>query len=579
MTARAKGIATAAGFAVALAVGLLLYYAGGLSDLERSSLTARFAIRQQPRPHDIVVVAIDERSFRELQRPWPFPRSLDAKAVDRLHAAGTREIVYDVQFTEPTNPTDDNALIGSIGRAGGAVLATTVTNGRGGTDVFGGNSTLAQIHSEPGWSSFRLTTGGVIERMPYEVGGLRSLAVVAATRLTGRAPPRDKFANGGALIDFRGPPGTFPTVSFSDLVEGRVNPARLRGAIAVIGATAPSLQDVHSTATGFMSGPELQANAIWTALHGIPLHSASDGLAVLIIILLAAAAPVWHLRARTVVVSGGCLALGAGYAVAAQLAFNSGLVLPVVAPLAALCTGTAGMIVSSELLEATERRRLARTLYESQLELIQRLGQAAESRDQHTGEHLQRIGRLTKLMGLAAGMTPHEAELLRHASLMHDIGKIGIPDRVLLKTGALEPDERALMQTHTTIGGEILSGSQLALVQMAEEVARTHHERWDGSGYPNGLKGEEIPLAGRICSVCDVFDALVTARLYKPAWSVDEAVAELRRLSGSMFDPRLVGIFVSLVPRLDADLLAPSSEVPPPEAEPELAESRDRELA
>ena len=150
--------------------------------------------------------------------------------------------------------------------------------------------------------------------------------------------------------------------------------------IAVIGATAPSLQDVHSTPTGYMAGPELQANALRTALHGFPLHSASDGLAVLLIILLAAAAPIGRLRARTLVVSGGCLALGAGYAVAAQLTFDSGLVLPVVAPLAALGTGTAGMIVSSEFLEASERRRLARILYESQLDLIHRLGQAAESR-------------------------------------------------------------------------------------------------------------------------------------------------------------------------------------------------------
>lgn len=591
MTVSAKWLATSGTFLLALAVGLIVYFAGGLSDLERSTLTARFALRSQAKPHGIVVVAIDERTFRQLQRPWPFPRALDAEAVDRLHRAGVREIVYDVQFTEPTDPRDDNALIGSIGRAGGAVLATTVTNGRGGTDVFGGNSTLALIHSQAGWSSFPLTSGGVIERMPYEVSGLPSLAVVAATRLSGHAPARAGFANGGALIDFQGAPGTFPIVSFSDLVQGRISPAMLRGTIAVIGATAPSLQDVHSTSTGFMSGPELQANAIWTALHGAPLQVASDASAVLIIVLMAAVAPLWHLRARTWLVGVGCVALGAAYAVAAQLAFDAALVLPVVAPLLALGTGAVGMIVSSELIEAAERRRLARILYESQLELIHRLGQAAESRDRHTGEHLQRIGRLTRLMGLAAGMTAHEAELLRHASLMHDIGKIGIPDSVLLKTGSLDPDERALMETHTMIGGDILSGSQLALVQMAEEIALTHHERWDGTGYPRGLKGNEIPLSGRICSVCDVFDALVTARVYKPAWSVDEAVTELRRLSGSMFDPRLVEIFVSLVPTLDADLLAPSSEVPPPEPQPEPqpetqpepqpepAKSHDRELA
>jgi CHASE2 domain-containing sensor protein len=561
---RAKAIAAAATFVAALAVGLLLYFAGGLSDLERSTLSARFSVRQRPRPNDIVVVAIDDHTFSALNLQWPFPRAVDGRVVDRLNAAGVREIVYDVQFTEKTDTKDDNALINSIYQAGGAALATTtVTNDHGGTPVFGGNSTLSQIHAQAGWSSFPVTSGGVIERMPYQVDGLRALSVIAASRATGHPVDPAKLRGDGALIDYQGPPGTFPTVSFSDVVAGRANPALLRGRIAVIGATAPSLQDVHSTVTGFMAGPELQANAIWTALHGFPLHSASDALAVLVIVLLSAVAPVWHLWARTLIVGIGCVLVALAYAVIAQLAFNGGLVMPVVAPLLALIVGTGGMILSSEVLEERERRRLARILYESQLELIQRLGQAAESRDQHTGEHLHRIGRLTTLLGLAAGMTEHEAEVLRHASLMHDIGKIGIPDSVLLKTGSFEPDERTLMETHTTIGGDILSGSDMALVQMAEEVARTHHERWDGSGYPAGLKGEEIPLAGRICSICDVFDALVTARLYKPAWSVDEAVGELKRLSGKAFDPHLVELFVALVPTLDADLLAPSSFEPP----------------
>jgi putative two-component system response regulator len=169
-------------------------------------------------------------------------------------------------------------------------------------------------------------------------------------------------------------------------------------------------------------------------------------------------------------------------------------------------------------------------------------------------------------------MSPHEAELLRHASLMHDIGKIGVPDSVLLKAGPLDPDERSLMNAHASIGGDILSGSGSALVQMSEAVARTHHERWDGTGYPAGLRGEEIPLAGRICSVCDVFDALVTARPYKPAWTAEEAVAELRKLSGEAFDPRLVELFIGLIPTLDADLLQPSSAAGEPPAEPVRAD-------
>jgi HD-GYP domain-containing protein (c-di-GMP phosphodiesterase class II) len=558
-------MATAAAVLLALAVGLLLYFVGGLSGLELSTLSARFAVRDRPRPQNIVIVAIDERTFRELQLQWPFPRSLHAEAVDRLHAAGVREIVYDVQFTEPTTPKQDDALINAIGRAGGAVLATTVTNGKGATDVLGGDATLARIHSQAGWSAFPLTGGGVIERMPYQVDGLRSMAVLAAARASGRVVDPARYPSDGALIDYQGPPRTFKTVSFGDLVRGHVNPALLRGTVAVVGATAPSLQDVHSTPTGFMAGPELQANAIWTALNGAPLRSASDTVAVLAIVLLAAVAPLGRLRARPLVVSAGAVAIGAAYAVAAQLAFDAGSVMPVVAPLMALAIGTAGMVISSQVIEATERRRLAHLLYESQLELIHRLGQAADSRDQHTGEHLLRIGRLTRLLGLAAGMTAHEAELLRHASLMHDIGKIGIPDSILLKAGPLEPEEREMMQTHTSIGGDVLSGSELALVQMAEAVARTHHERWDGSGYPAGLRGEEIPIEGRICSICDVFDALVTARLYKPAWSVEDAVAELQRLSGQAFDPRLTETFVALVPTLDPDLLAPSSEVATPE--------------
>ena len=568
MTARATRIATAAAVLLAVAVGLLLYFVGGLSGLELSTLSARFAARDQPRPRDIVVVGVDARTLGEIKRQWPFPRSLDARAIDILHAAGVREIVYDVQFTQQTSPTEDNALINAIGRSGGAVLATTVTNGSGGTNVLGGDKFLARLHSEAGWSAFPLTGGGVIERMPYQVRGLRSFAVLAAARASGRAVDPANFPSDGALIDYQGPPRTFKTVSFSDLLQGHVDPASLRGAIAVVGATAPVLQDVHSTPSGFMSGPEIQANAIWTALHGVPLRAASDPVAVLLIVLLAAVAPVARLRARPLVVSARAVAIGVAYAVAAQLAFDAGSVLPVVAPLVALGIGTAGMAISSLMIEAAERRRLARLLYESQLELIYRLGQSAESRDQHTGEHLQRIGRLTTLLGLAAGMTSHEAELLRHASLMHDIGKVGIPDSVLLKAGPLAPKERALMETHTSIGADILSGSQLALVNMAEEVARAHHERWDGSGYPAGLQGEEIPLAARICSICDVFDALVTARVYKPAWSVEDAVGELRRLSGRAFDPRLTEIFVALVPTLEADLLAPSSGVaiagPPP---------------
>jgi putative two-component system response regulator len=143
-------------------------------------------------------------------------------------------------------------------------------------------------------------------------------------------------------------------------------------------------------------------------------------------------------------------------------------------------------------------------------------------------------------------MPKAEADRLRHASAMHDIGKIGIPDRILQKPGKLDPDEWAVMKTHTTMGATILGGSNAPLIQMAETIARTHHERWDGSGYPAGLAGEAIPLIGRVVAICDVFDALLSVRPYKHAWTLDDALTEIRAQSGRHFDPQLVEPFERL---------------------------------
>src|SRR3954470_10307683 len=182
-------------------------------------------------------------------------------------------------------------------------------------------------------------------------------------------------------------------------------------------------------------------------------------------------------------------------------------------------------------LEATVRERTA-DLRESQLEVVRRLSHAAESRDDHTGVHTSRMSRMCAELGRAAGLHESEIELLLHAASMHDIGKIAIPDRILLKPGPLQPDEWELMKSHTIVGAEMLAGSSSPVVQMGEVIARAHHEKWDGTGYPLGLKGDEIPLVARICSVCDVYDALVSDRPYKAAWPVDQALAELKRLSG-----------------------------------------------
>ncbi len=199
---------------------------------------------------------------------------------------------------------------------------------------------------------------------------------------------------------------------------------------------------------------------------------------------------------------------------------------------------------TAELVSANEK------LKRSNEEVIRRLGRAAEYRDNETGNHVLRMSHFSMKLGEAAGMSEEDCRTLLLASPMHDLGKIGIPDNILLKPARLTGEEWEIMKTHTTIGGEILSGGSEELITMAEVIALTHQEKWDGSGYPKGLKGKEIPLVGRITAICDVFDALTSERPYKKAWSVEETIAHIKNESGKHFDPELVPLFVDILPEI-----------------------------
>ena len=329
---------------------------------ELDTIDARFDIRGDQGPsQDVVVVEIDDVTFNELSETWPFPRSLHAQAVERLRRAGAKVIAYDIQFTEPTVPKEDNALIGAVDRATGStgvVLATTEVEQGGQTNVFGGDQVIRQAGARAGSSNYVNDSDGVIRRVPYAVEGLESFAIVAAEEFRGRRVP---VREGFEWIDFRGPPGTIESVPFSRLVEGRVPPEVFRDKVVVVGATAPSLQDVHATAVGGdkpMSGPEIQANAIATALADFPLERSSGGLDVTLIVLLGMVGPgvaLWLGPVRAAI--AGAL-LAALFAVAVQLAFNSGLIVSFLYPLASLLLGAVGALAIGLVLDAFERERV-----------------------------------------------------------------------------------------------------------------------------------------------------------------------------------------------------------------------------
>ncbi|HWJ42931.1 MAG TPA: adenylate/guanylate cyclase domain-containing protein [Solirubrobacterales bacterium] len=363
---RRRELAMLAVIAIAAALAIVAYSTDLMRQLELQSVDARFSVRgTQERPDDIVVVGIDDVTFSDLNEQWPFPRRLHAKVIDRLREAGAEAIAIDVQFTEPSDPRDDNALIGAVGRSPGIVLSTTETNARGESRIFGDEAVVRELRATAANTTVRPDPGGTIRRMHYEEGGLVSFPIAIAEAESGETIDPDELeGDGEAWIDYRGPPGTFLEVPYSRVLRGQVPDSVFRGKTVIVGATAPSLQDVHPTSTSgdeLMSGPEIQASAAWTAEHGFPLTSTGLAVDLLLILLLAAVPAAVTLRLKPLTALVVALALAFAYAGLTQLAFGLGSVLPVVYPLLALVLSALGALAVNYVLTAFERQRVRDT--------------------------------------------------------------------------------------------------------------------------------------------------------------------------------------------------------------------------
>ncbi len=337
-------------------LGLLARQAHLLRRLEQATVDARFQVRgaEPARAAGVVVVGIDDSTFDylrngSLRSRWPFPRRYDARVIDRLRRAGAKTIAVDVQFTEPSDRVDDNALIEAVGRAGGVVLSTTEVGRGGRTAVLGGDAVVHGLGARVGNSSVAPDSDGILRTMQYSVDGLRSFAVAIAEADRGRPVSPTLF--GGPRrpvpIDYAGPPGTFASLPFGRVLSGRFPRRLVAGKLVIIGAVAPSLQDLHQTPVGSapMPGPEVIANQVTTVLDGIPLQPPVGAVTVLTILLLALLAPLVALRFGTLTVLLSGFGALLAWSLATQLAFDGGTQLDYADPVAALVLATAGAVL------------------------------------------------------------------------------------------------------------------------------------------------------------------------------------------------------------------------------------------
>jgi adenylate cyclase len=358
---------------LASGLGVLAHAVGVFHRTELATIDARFSVRG-PRPaltKGFLVVGVDSQTLNyftnhQLASTWPYPRRIDARVIDNLKRAGAREIAFDVQFTEPTDDADDFALAKAVKRAGHMALATTAVGPHGTTDVLGPPGSLSKLgHARAGDATVIPDSDGVWRRMQWSYQGLQTFGVAIAEAAGGRRIAASEFGGPTASvpIDYSGPPGTLPHLSYANVYTGKFPPSKVRGKIVIVGVTDPVLQDVHATPTSssagngrLMAGSEIVANEAATALHGIPLRDAAGWVNVLLIVLLGSIPPLLGVRGWALRALLGAVVAAVLYLVACQLSFGAGRIITVIDPLFALVLGAIGTLAVVYLGEAFERQ-------------------------------------------------------------------------------------------------------------------------------------------------------------------------------------------------------------------------------
>lgn len=566
-------------------------------------------------PPPAAVVAIDEASLSRYGQ-WPWSRDLIAQLVDRLHRLGATAIAFDMLFAEPDreDPAADTRLAAVLAQSPGvlghgllfdAVAAPPgchlrpvelIERQRGDQpphayffEVRGAICplpVLAQAAGATGFINARPDPDGRLRRLPMLVRKgddvFPSLALAAVRRVTGGPVVLDAREGGSMgltvgshtvaldpsgqmLVRHRPAAGRADLISASDVLEGRTDPALVRGRLVFVGATALGLRDVVTTATEQgLPGVVVHA-AVADTLMGAPGFEQTE-LAPLVELLAAVTAAgvvsamIWRFGMIAGLLGGVVLA-GSAWWASRGLLMRGGQFFSPFWPWIGIATalvidGAAGLVRERRRADRERRRR-----GDAQRLIVQALTTLTETRDADTGRHARRTQELTRILGTALSRRPaHRAELdasrvalISTLAPLHDIGKVGVSDAVLRKPGALTPTEIEEMRRHPELGYEsLLRAETLAgvhddeVLAVAKDIVHTHHERWDGSGYPRGLRAEQIPVSGRIVAVVDTYDALVGGRSYRAGVAHDEAVKVIVEGSGQHFDPEVVEAFLSV---------------------------------
>ncbi|MDD4859483.1 MAG: CHASE2 domain-containing protein [Dehalococcoidales bacterium] len=533
-------------------------------------LADQLFVSEPPSPN-IVVIGIDDDTLQTHGRWASWPRSLHAQAIGNLNKAGAKVIGFDILFAEST--PEDEILATAIRGSGNLILSLVGTEPEPSTDmrltytqIITPTSLLRYASTSVGHGNILTDPDGKVRRLPmvirdgsgqtYPAFSLAVLHSLFSTPLPQEMPGQSGMLHvlGREIpiddsycyrINFAPEDAGRPYVSYKDIISGDFDPRVVADKIVLIGMVATGELDKWAvpTSSGQIPGVYIQAAIVDNILRQQFVTGVGNGTTMLILLLImvltAIALPRFRLRWGGMIVG----ALFVGYLVISFVTFEWGYILNILYPLLMLPTMYTSSSLTQNVAMAVENTKLNRKVLEGYKGTIRALAAAIDAKDHYTRGHSQRVTEFALLGAKSLNMSPEEIEVLEYAGILHDVGKIGIPDRILSKPSRLTQEEFEIIKQHPSLGANIITG--IPFLEEARRLALHHHEKFDGTGYPDGLKGDEIPLGARLLAVADAFDSMTTDRAYRAAMGIEDALNELKKHRGTQFCPVAVDAFIS----------------------------------